>query len=111
MQALWTLGPWAVNARGTIYGPSTEIVTNSTFGNIPETIPTTGIMDLDVSYKFTDNIKLAIGANNLFNNVPPLMPQIKGAPANGALVYNVPLLFSPYGTNGGYYYGRLTITF
>ena len=111
LQALWTLGPWAVNARGTIYGPSTEIVTNSSLGNIPETIPTTGIMDLDISYKFTSNIKLAVGANNLFNTIPPLMPQINGAPANGALVYHVPLTFSPFGANGGYYYGRLTITF
>jgi iron complex outermembrane receptor protein len=39
------------------------------------------------------------------------MPQVNGAPASGALVYHVPLTFSPYGSNGGYYYGRLTITF
>jgi iron complex outermembrane receptor protein len=111
LQALWTLGPWAVNARGTIYGPSSEIVTNNALGNLTETIPTTGIMDLDVSYKFNNSIKLAVGATNLFNTIPPLMPQVNGAPASGALVYHVPLTFSPYGSNGGYYYGRLTITF
>jgi iron complex outermembrane receptor protein len=110
LQALWTLGQWSVNARGNVYGSTSEIVTGGS-GSFRETIPTSATMDLDISYKFTPSIKLAVGANNLFNLVPPAMPLIKGAPADGALVYHVPLLFSPYGTNGGYYYGRLTITF
>jgi len=110
VQALWTLGPWAVNARGNIYGSTSDIVTGGS-GSFKETIPTSATMDLDISYKFTSNIKLAVGANNLFNLVPPTMPLVGGAPEDGALVYKVPLLFSPYGVNGGYYYGRLTITF
>ncbi|MEJ0064862.1 MAG: TonB-dependent receptor [Caulobacteraceae bacterium] len=112
LQALWTLGPWSVNARGNVYGPTSEIVTNSSLGHLTESIPTSATMDLDIAYRFTPNIKLAIGANNLFNLTPPTMPLVNGAPADsGTVVYHVPLLFSPYGVNGGYYYGRLTITF
>ncbi len=32
-------------------------------------------------------------------------------PADGSNVYNAPLPFSPFGINGGYYYGRVTVTF
>jgi iron complex outermembrane receptor protein len=101
-----------VNARGNIYGSTSEIVTNSSLGHLTETIPTSATMDLDIAYRFTPNIKLAIGANNLFNLTPPAMPLVNGGPADsGTVVYHVPLLFSPYGVNGGYYYGRLTVTF
>jgi len=110
LQALWTRGPWSVNARGNVYGSTSEIVTGGS-GSFRETVPTSATMDLDIAYKFTPNIKLAVGANNLFDLTPPTMPIVNGAPADGGLVWKVPLLFSPYGVNGGYYYGRLTITF
>ena len=32
-------------------------------------------------------------------------------PADGNNVYNEPIQFNPWGINGGYYYGRITVTF
>jgi iron complex outermembrane receptor protein len=119
LQAYWTLGKWAVNLRETIYGESSVITSFDGSGEgvsaYKETIPVTGITDLAIDYKITPAVKLTIGANNLFNQYPPNTPigNNKGTtePVDGALVYNVPYNFSPFGINGGYYYGRVTLTF
>jgi iron complex outermembrane receptor protein len=119
LQAYWTLGKWAVNLRETIYGESSEMTSFDGSGGgvsaYKETIPVTGITDLSVDYKLTPAIKLTVGANNLFDQFPPKTPNgnNKGTtePVDGALVYGVPYNFSPFGINGGYYYGRVTLSF
>jgi iron complex outermembrane receptor protein len=110
LQALWTKGPFSLNLRADIYGPSSLEVQGGS-GLFNEQIQTTGIIDIDVGYKFTDKIKLDIGANNLFDTMPPKVPLAGGTPVDGALVYNVPYTFAPWGSNGGYYYGRVTVQF
>jgi len=112
MQAYWTLDKWSVNLRGTVFGPESELTTDP--GNdqpFTVSIPTTFIMDLDVGYKVTSNLKLDMGANNLFNTYPPSAPIVNGQPADGSLVFHDPYGISPWGVNGGYYYGRVTLTF
>ncbi len=107
----WTMGPWSVTLRETVYGPTSELsnVSNVTY-NLK--IPTTGITDLDVGYKILKGLKLDVGAQNLFNTKPPLVPNTpSGRPESGGNVYGVPMEFSPWGINGGYYYGRLSYTF
>jgi len=112
LQAYWTLDKWSVNLRGTIYGPSEEDeILNVNTQPFVESIPVAGIVDLDIGYKIRSNLKLDIGANNLFNTFPPKAPVIGGLPADNGLVYSVPYTFSPYGINGGYYYGRISVTF
>ena len=73
--------------------------------------PTT---DPDYNQKF--DVSAFARLNNLFNEKPPTTPNISdGAggvrPADGANVYDAPMGFSPFGINGGYYYGRVTYTF
>jgi iron complex outermembrane receptor protein len=112
LQAYWTLDKWSVNLRGTIYGPSEEDeILNVNTQPFVESIPVAGIVDLDIGYKIRSNLKLDVGANNLFNTFPPRAPTIGGQPADNGLVYSVPYTFSPYGINGGYYYGRISVTF
>jgi len=81
------------------------------------------IIDLEVSYDLTDFANIAIGANNLFNKkpeIPPLVANYDPAkwPTNGVSPYinnggtiNAPYTFGAYGTNGGYYYARVTLKF
>ncbi|MGA0600321.1 TonB-dependent receptor plug domain-containing protein [Caulobacter sp. KR2-114] len=116
--AYWSYHRWSVNLRENIYGPSAEIVSTDGTGNngVWERIGTTGITDLDVGFKINDQLKIDVGANNLFNQKPPTTPNIPDGsggvrPADGANVYNAPVGFSPFGINGGYYYGRVTYTF
>jgi iron complex outermembrane receptor protein len=63
-------------------------------------------------------LKLVVGANNLFATRPPSKPNVPNpampgevTPADGHHVYGFPLPFSPFGVDGGYYYGRVTYTF
>ncbi|WP_293369425.1 TonB-dependent receptor [Phenylobacterium sp.] len=116
--AYWTLGKWSANLRDTVFGESSERYSLDGTGNngVRTTIPVTSITDLEVDYAIRDDLKLAMGANNLFNHRPPSMPNVpNGAggvrPADGNNVYGEPLQYSPFGINGGYYYGRLTFTF
>lgn len=116
--AFWTHEKWSVNLRETVYGPTSEIVSTSGtgVGGITEKIDTTGITDLDIGYKVTSALKLDLGANNLFDTRPPSRPNIANGsggvrPADGSNVYDAPIGFSPFGINGGYYYGRVTFSF
>jgi iron complex outermembrane recepter protein len=108
LQANWSLGKWAVNLRETVYGPSAQWSADNTYY---EQINTTAITDLDVSYKFSKHLKFDVGANNLFDTIPPHPPNQPDKPVGGGRVYNVPYAFAPWGANGGYYYGRFTFSF
>jgi iron complex outermembrane receptor protein len=117
--AYYTNGPWSINIREDIYGPSSQWVSLDSTGSGPGAtdvkIGVTGITDLDIGYKITEDLKLDLGANNLFDTRPPSIPNInnKGTlqPADGNNVYGEPAGFSPFGINGGYYYGRITYSF
>ena len=72
--------------------------------------------DAELNYKLTDALQLSVGANNVFNKRPPTYDYLPAAAppytvVNGGNVYDAPLTFSPYGINGGYYYGRIDIHF
>jgi iron complex outermembrane receptor protein len=109
LQAYWSLHQWSVNLRETVYGPVSEI---TNFDGFNEKISATGITDLDIGYKLTPQLKLDVGANNLFNQFPPKTPNDStGRPVDGGEVYGVPYSFAPWGNNGGYYYGRITYSF
>jgi iron complex outermembrane receptor protein len=118
--ALWTKDRWSVNLRETVYGPSSMLVSFSGSGggagadNLE--IGTTAITDLDIGFKLTPSLRLDVGANNLLNTKPPTVPTVSdGAggfrPTDGNNVFGEPDGFSPFGINGGYYYGRITLTF
>ncbi len=116
--AYYTLNKFSVNLRETVYGKSSQLVSLDGTGNngAKVKIGTTAITDLDVAYQVLPSVKVSVGANNLFDHKAPTTPNIpNGAggvrPADGANVYDAPLGFSPFGINGGYYYGRVTYNF
>jgi iron complex outermembrane receptor protein len=116
--AYWTLGKWSANLRETVFGETSERYSLDGTGNggVRTKIPVTSITDLEVAYAIRDDLKLAVGANNLFDHHPPGMPNVSNGsggvrPADGNNVYGEPLQYSPFGINGGYYYGRITFTF
>ena len=119
--ALWTWNKLSVNVKESLYGPAS--ILNNRLG-CPLSLPvsncfklnigTTFITDLEVSYKVFESVKLTIGANNLFNKFPEKLNQayrntFLAANANG-YVTQYPT-FSAFGINGGYYYGKIAVTF
>ncbi|MCU1716850.1 TonB-dependent receptor plug domain-containing protein [Pseudomonas sp. 5P_3.1_Bac2] len=99
----WQVGDFTVNLRGTRYG---EYFQASAGGRAYDrTWSPTWITDLDIDYAITSQLKVAIGANNLFDKYPDKIGPITGQGVNG---YG---LYSPYGLTGGYYYSRLSLDF
>jgi len=113
--ALYTWGPWSVNLRESIYGPTSEDDLGEDGVTFYKTkIDTKAITDLEVSYRLTRNLTVAAGANNLFNTYPDkysakFIAQERALPDSAAV--SVYPTFSPFGINGGFYYARLTYRF
>ena len=101
--------------RGTLFGKSSAYASPDGGTYYKQVIGTAFIVDLDASYTIAHTVTLTIGANNLFNKKPPTVALVPGTTnftlVNGGNVIDAPLTFSPYGINGGYYYGKISIKF
>jgi len=126
--ALLTSGPFSVNARATYYSSSTLLFSPAVAvpsapiaGNLyPGVVKAAIIADLDIGFEITKWATLSVGANNLFNKKPELPGIIPVAVNSGTSPYingamltpiNAPFNFGPYGTNGGYYYMKISFKF
>ncbi|HEV7693684.1 MAG TPA: TonB-dependent receptor [Hyphomonadaceae bacterium] len=112
--ALWKVGNLSINLKEALYGDASVLQTRT--GGIyyrTELAPAL-ITDLDISYEVVDGVKVSVGANNLFNKYPD---HINGLLRQDYLQVNSQgytqqyATFSPFGINGGYYYGRLAYSF
>jgi iron complex outermembrane receptor protein len=111
--AVWALGGFSLSLRETIYGPSWEWNSPDGGAYYKNEVKTAAITDIEASYSFTDYLKLTFGANNLFDKNPEtigLTPSGDLTTGNTAL-YDNPNPYSPYGTNGGYYYVKVSTKF
>jgi len=120
--ALLTYGNWTVNLLEKIYGPTSDYESDD--GDNPasqveyfkSTIGVTPITNLYLAYQLTPRLRVSIGANNLFDRLPPLLNHTLLAHVNSfaygdnAGVVQYPL-FTPYGINGGFYFAKVTCTF
>ncbi len=129
--ALFNSGGFGANLRANYYSATTALVSPAITvpsapipGNFfPVQVKPSVIVDLEFDYDVTPWANVAIGANNLFNKTPPIPALVTDfSPTtviasgtspyvNGQTGINAPYGFGPYGTNGGYYYARLTFKF
>ncbi|MDB5423588.1 MAG: TonB-dependent receptor [Phenylobacterium sp.] len=121
--ALWKWGKLSVNFKESLYGKASNynsrtgcplVVTAATTTCYKVGIGSTFITDLELSYQVLEPVKLTVGANNLFNKFPDKVnPALRDdyfrANSNG-YVTQYPN-FSPFGINGGYYYGKVAYVF
>jgi iron complex outermembrane receptor protein len=109
----WNLGAFSVTARETYYTRARAVLNDGGGLYTPTRIKSAGITDLEIGYHLTKSLTLSAGANNLFDKNPEAEPYLPafGETAGGGVVFNQPLTYSPYGINGGYYYGRVTFDF
>lgn len=108
---LFTLGSLSVNLRETFYGKSSQVVIYN--GTTPTVrAGAAAITDLEVSYELTKGLTLSAGANNLFDKKASTVPNgADGLPIDGGAVLDAPVTFTPYGINGGYWYGKVGFKF
>jgi iron complex outermembrane receptor protein len=100
--AEWTYDKWRVNLRESRYGKWDSLNNNPAFD---QHFGAKWLTDLEVGYEISEQIAVAVGANNLFDVYPDrnTVPDTNGfAPYGGN---------SPFGLYGGYYYARVSVNF
>jgi iron complex outermembrane receptor protein len=119
------IGPFGVTARTTRYGkvvspgavnPISDPTSLTAFGPDDIFLGAKWITDLEIRFKAGNLAEFAIGANNVFDIYPDRSPfgprpaSVGGVyPANQEYIpYSI---FSPFGFNGRFLYGRMSITF
>ncbi len=105
LQARWQRGRFGALGRATYYGPieyhhPTSPVNDEHFG-------AKTLFDLDLGYRVSGGVRLAVGGSNIFNTFPD--QQRKAANISfGRFIYSRRV--TQFGINGGFYYGRLQLT-
>jgi len=110
-----------VNVKESFYGPSSSRAGRTGCPIAPPSptcytikVKAAAITDLEIGYQVLEPVKLTLGANNLFNTYPSrisgLLRDDYFRNNSSTFVSQYPV-FSPFGINGGYYYGKLTLTF
>ena len=64
------------------------------------------LVDLEARYAFSDQLKFAVGADNVFDVYPDPLPP--GLNTTGATSFSN---LAPFGRSGRFVYGRLTLAF
>ena len=99
----WSLDRFAATLRATRYG---EVLTPQASAALDSTISPTTLIDLEGRFQVTDNIRFALGADNLTDEYPePYSPAFN---TTGTQSYTN---YSPFGRSGRFIYGRMTYTF
>lgn len=109
----WTLGKFSLDLFESYYGPYYTL--NTPNGGLPlyrEQRNAAFLTDFELGYFVTDAIKLSVGGRNIFNRLPELSPYTAtgGLVNTGDSLRNAPLS-TPYGPDGAYFYGGLSVLF
>ncbi|MDE8652897.1 TonB-dependent receptor domain-containing protein [Novosphingobium album (ex Liu et al. 2023)] len=115
LNAFWTMGDFSLNLRENYYSSQSTLTSISGVDFVYKN-HAAFITDLEAAYQLTRNVKVAIGANNLTNHYPSKLPYDKirknqYLTGDRGYSWNGYLTDGSFGINGGYYYGRLTLTF
>ncbi|GFM79951.1 ligand-gated channel [Pseudomonas cichorii] len=98
----WQVEDFDIGLRNTRYGKVKLLGSGTT---VDQEFSAKWITDLDVTYGLTDNVRVTLGAENLFNVYPD---KHTVNDVSGGSYYST---ISPFGSYGAYYYTRLSIDF
>ncbi len=117
LSATWNMDNLQVSLRATRFGEWTDAQYSSDKSQLGyvENFDAQWVTDLDVAYQVTDNLKLTLGANNLFDAYPKAADQFLNDDGSRRIsTFNriIPFSsFSPYGTDGRFVYARISVNF
>lgn len=95
---------FAIGVRANYYG---EIEYRPTNPANDETFGAKVLLDLDIAYQLMQSLRFSVGANNILNTFPD-KHMLDGNISNGRFIYSRRV--TQYGMNGGFYYGRFSLT-
>ena len=103
LSATWSMDKFGATLRATRYG---DALSPGSAAATDFVLTAKTLVDLEARYQVTNNIKLAIGADNLLDEYPdPLPPALN---TTGATSFSN---YAPFGRSGRYVYGRVTLGF
>ncbi|MDF2180215.1 TonB-dependent receptor [Aliiglaciecola sp. CAU 1673] len=106
LAAIYSLEDLSVTLRATRYG---EVVDPGSTADTDEVLAAKWITDLDVGYQLTEQLSIAVGANNLFDQYPQdTVSNIGNSTFNQIFPYSG---FSSYGIDGRFIYARIAYSF
>jgi iron complex outermembrane receptor protein len=109
LQGTYTYDKWSLMGRVTRYGQSVEVLADGPNGGAPYTANRNApafIGDVEIGYKLTPELTFTLGADNFtdkYANHTTFTSRYHNA------IEYIPS--SPYGIDGGFYYGRLAYNF
>ncbi len=109
LQGTYTYDKWSLMSRVTRYGQSVEVLADGPNGGAPYTANRNRpafIGDVEIGYKITSELTFTLGADNFTNKYANHTTAISRY--HNAVEY---IPSSPYGIDGGFYYGRLAYNF
>ncbi|MDN3376920.1 MULTISPECIES: TonB-dependent receptor [unclassified Pseudoalteromonas] len=106
LSATWDFADFQTTLRATRYG---EVTDTSSTPEGDEVIAAKWITDLEVAYRPSEQWKVAVGANNLFDQYPQdTVSNIGFSDFNQIFSYSP---FTPYSLDGRFIYGNITYSF
>ncbi len=102
-------GPFSALARANYYSEWTDailIAANPNDTSLDQTFGAEWLLDLELSYAFTDSLTVTLGGENVLDAYPD--KDRRPAQTNVGVVYGQ---FSPIGYNGGFWYARASLKF
>jgi iron complex outermembrane receptor protein len=106
LSAVWNFNEWQTTLRATRFG---EVADISTTSDRDEYLEAKWITDLEVAYRPNDEWKLAVGANNLFDQYPQATVDNIGYSNFSQIFPYTP--YAPYSLDGRFLYGNITYSF
>lgn len=102
-EATFRTGPFSALVRGNYYGEWTDYgsstASDQTFGG-------KWLVDVELGYDVNENVRLAVGGENIFDNFPDL--DTRAGNIGSGIIYP---RFAPTGFNGGFWYARAVAEF
>ena len=105
--ASWFWQKFSVTARTTRYGTVVEPSNNP---EREETLDSAWITDIDIKYDVSERVAVSIGANNLFDVYPEATRNSVADVTRFSRIFPYSG-FSPFGFNGRYVYGKVSVSF
>jgi len=99
----WRYERAAATLRATRYG---EVLTPGTTANLDFTIAATTLVDLEARFEASDHVKIALGADNVFDEYPDELPPALNTTGNTPFSN-----YSAFGRSGRFLYGRMSYSF
>ena len=99
----WSLDRFGATARATYYG---EVLDPGTTEALDFDLGAATLVDLEGRFQVTEKIKIALGAENVFDEYPDAYPVSRNTTGNTPFTN-----YSPFGRSGRFIYGRVSIGF